>query len=105
MGGNSEDFYEHSADENWASDISRPLNSMTIMFCNTMLPMYKKNQCHRSINEGVKNDAKKIPFSPMQVKNKPRDEIQIVRLFLNWVRLQTIWLTAVGAFHFVRDTF
>ncbi len=38
---------------------------------NTMLAMYKNNECFHSINVCVKNDAGEIiPLFPLQVKNK-----------------------------------
>jgi hypothetical protein len=64
LGGHGEDLYKHSAGENCASDISRlgamvgmnPITPaaatypVTSVGQTTMLAMYKKNECHQSVN-------------------------------------------------------
>jgi hypothetical protein len=85
MGGNGDGVYKHPAIENWASEASRlgalnrdgPHRACTFNIpchlsrLNTMLAMYKKNECFQFINVCVNNDARKILFFfPLQVKNK-----------------------------------
>jgi hypothetical protein len=72
MGGNSDRIYKHSANENWASEVSRlgawdqnrphractyhiPRNSSRL----GLFAVYKENECCQSISVCVNNDAKK----------------------------------------------